>query len=117
MALNSEKLKNIRNVTKPGTAYMLVGVACPSKPKFKGFHPPPGWPREYDLRERRYGTYDGMFPAIWDGLEAYAFSEGVWHKHRRSDMLWNAGLMAREEFDRAFPNLPALPPEAFKPLE
>jgi len=115
MAFNIKKLKNIRNVTKPGAAYMLVGVGRQPTPKFKGFHPPPNWPREYGLRERRYGIYDHHFPATWDGLEAYAFGDGVWHKERPSDMDWNAGLMTEADFLAAFPNLPPLPRGAFLP--
>lgn len=117
MALNTEKLKNIRNVTKPGAAYMLLRSGRLARPRLKGFHPPPNWPREYRVRERRFGTYDGIFPAIWDSFEAYAFSGGVWHKHRPSDMLWNAGLMAQQEFETAYPNLPPLPESAFLPKE
>lgn len=61
----------------------------------------------------RYGRYNHAFPAIWNDVEGYVFTNGVWYSYEPF-VLWNdAGLLTKKDFEDSFPNLPALPRGSF----
>lgn len=61
----------------------------------------------------RYGRYNHAFPAVWNDVEAYVFTNGVWHSYEPFEMWNNAGLLSKTDYDAAFPGLPALPKGSF----
>jgi hypothetical protein len=59
-----------------------------------------------------YGSFEGN-PAVWDegtltGFVLWDKKEG-WRTASVVELLNNARLMTKEEFDKAYPNLPPLP--------
>lgn len=49
--------------------------------------------------------------------EAWWIIDGQWHKADLPDVFNNASMMTDAQFEQMFPNLPALPDAAFKPIK
>jgi hypothetical protein len=62
--------------------------------------------------EQRYARYE-MYPCIYNDVEAWVFTNNVWHETDSFLMHQDAGMMTKEDFDGRWPSLPPLPKEAF----
>jgi hypothetical protein len=60
----------------------------------------------------RYGSFESC-PTIFHWLEAWVFWFDEWREFDAHEVMWNAGVMARAEFEATFGPLPELPEAVF----
>jgi hypothetical protein len=61
----------------------------------------------------RYATLEGR-PVLVSKTEAWWVIDGAWKPMHLAEASFNARLLTKERFDRAFPDLPQLPSSAFE---
>jgi hypothetical protein len=62
-----------------------------------------------------YGVFESH-PARFTDYEAYVFDidrTGTWREMNAAEVLFHAGVLSKEKFEKTFRALPALPPRAF----
>jgi hypothetical protein len=65
-------------------------------------------------RTKRFGTFEGD-PAVWDEVEAWVLTNGIWHEGESFKMIDDATLMTEEVWNKYFPGIfKTLPKTAFK---
>jgi hypothetical protein len=62
---------------------------------------------------KRFGVYD-YDPVVWNDVEAWVLTNGVWHKADAFQMINQATILSAAEFAKQFPSIErTLPKEAF----
>jgi hypothetical protein len=61
----------------------------------------------------RYGAFESD-PAIFNWHEAWILGVGdIWREFNATEVLFHAGIMTKEKFEKTYGALPALPKHAF----
>jgi hypothetical protein len=67
---------------------------------------------ERRLTRIRFGHFESS-PAVFHWLEAWVFWFDEWRAFDAHEVMWNAGVMCRAEFEATYGPLPELPETAF----